>query len=163
MAQENPHLFFRPVLLSMLASNISEKVSKVAGYLPDWRSLLERFRLGRGPKVHGRLGLIVSWIPLYILSAYVLDYVETVIGTGVGIAELNPLIVNLSRLFGILATPTMFLLVMSGVYYLASIYQRDPKAVAVILFAIAAFESVSIARNLLILVQTAANNQLAIR
>ena len=133
----------------MSNSKGSEDGSKLPGILQVGRSLIERLRLRKGPNIGGKLRTVISWIPLYIMGLYLLDYTETKIGLGIGMQELNPLINNLSNLFGILAFPVAFLIIGVSMYLLAGQYAGYPKLVTGIAIVVGGNETINVSINLI--------------
>ncbi len=127
----------------------SDRGSKLPGFLEAGRSLVNRLRLRKGPNpLDGSLRRVISWLPIYIMGLYLLDYAETRIGTGIGIQELNPLISNLSNLFGMLAFPLAYMIIVVSMYLLAGQYKGYPKLVTAIAILVAGNETRTVSMNL---------------
>ncbi len=132
-----------------MSSQSSDRGSKLPGFLDAGRSFIERLRLRKGQNTDGSLRTVISWLPIYIMGLYLLDYAETKVGIGIGIQELNPLISNLSNLFGTLAFPAAFLIIIVSMYVLAGQYRGYPKLVTAIALMVAGNETRTVSMNLI--------------
>jgi hypothetical protein len=147
---QNRNVFFCSAALSMSNKQGSEKEGggRKAGSVFGWRPVLERLRLGKRP-VAGRLNPVLSWIHVYIVGLYLVDYGETMIGTGIGIPELNPLVATLMNVVGNLAFPIVFLMVLVGIYFIVGRYEGSPRLVTAVLLVVGGNETVNVMLNLL--------------
>ncbi len=133
----------------MFTSKGSDDSSRVRALLHDAGAFVDRLRLRKVAHTGGRLRTVISWFPLYIMGLYMFDYIETKIGTGIGMRELNPLISNLANLFGVLAFPIAFLIIIVSMYILAGQYKGYPKLVTAIALLVAGNETVNVSMNLI--------------